>query len=144
MEYLISSKGSFREIETRTVEAFQRAGLLVQRTFCFSPPTPGGDRQQGGLGESREDPGYTVLMLYRAEPPQSPLGLVSLYGRGGQVVLKSQMAAPETGEAGHAGESQDLEAELAAALSLGGLDLCVHAAGGRDCIDLEGLQEVER
>ena len=144
MEYLINSKGSFREIETRTVEAFQRAGLLVQRTFCFSPPVSSGDSQQGGTGDSRGDPGYTVLMLYRAEPPQSPLGLVSLYGRDGQVVLKSQLAAPETGQAERAGEGQDLEAELAAALSLGGLDLCVHAAGGRDCIDLEGLQEVER
>lgn len=140
MEYLINSKGSFREIETRTVEALQRAGLLVERTFYFSAPVP--DGQDGS--ESHEDPGYTVLMLYRSEPPQSPLGLVSLYGRGGQVALRSQLASPEAGEAGRAGESQDLEAELAAALSLGDLDLCVHAAGGSDCIDLDALQEMER
>ena len=140
MEYLINSKGSFREIEARTVEALQRAGLLVQRTFCFSAPVP--DGHDGS--ESHEDPGYTVLMLYRSEPPQSPLGLVSLYGRGGQVALRSQLASPETGEAGRTGESQDLEAELAAALSLGDLDLCVHAAGGGDCIDLDGLEEMER
>jgi hypothetical protein len=138
MEYPINSSGSFREIETRTVEALQRAGLLVRRTFCFAPPVP------DGHGDSRGDPGYTVLMLYRSEPPQSPLGLVSLYGRGGQVVLRSQLALPETGETGQPGESQDLEAELVAALSLGDLDLCVHAAGGSDCIDLEGLKEMER
>jgi hypothetical protein len=138
MEYLINNDGPFHEIEARTIEALQQAGFLVQRTFRFAPAAFDGD------GDSRQVPGYTVLMLHRSGPPQSLLGLVTLYGLGGEVVLKSLLASPATGETWQPYDIQDVEAELAVALSLGGLDFCVHAAGGSDCINLDNLKEIER
>lgn len=144
MEYLVNSQGPFQEIEARTVDALQRAGFLVRPTFRFAPATPGGDGEGATHGDLCPDPGYTVLMLYRSGPPQSPLGLVTLYGQSGQVVLKLLLDPPATGEVGLPGEVQDVEAELAAALSQGDLDFCVHAAGGSDCIDLGSSKEMER
>ena len=140
MEYLINGDGPFQEIEARTIEALQQAGFLVQRTFRFAPVAANG----ASRGESCQDPGYTVLMLYRSEPPRNPLGLVTLYGQGGQVVLKSLLELPAMGEAGQPGKIQDVEAELAAALSGGGLDFCVYAARGRDCINLDSLKEIDQ
>lgn len=144
MEYLINSKGPFQEIEARAVEALQQAGFLVQATFRLSPSVSDVDGEGRPRSRSRGDPGYTVLMLYRSGPPQSPLGLVTLYGRGGQAVLRSQLEPSEAGEARPPGEVQDVEAELAAALSQGDLDFCVHAAGDGDCIDGASLKEMEQ
>ena len=141
IEY-INSKGPFQEIEARTVEALQQAGFLVRPTFRLAPSAPDVDGQGETQGGSHGYPGYAVLMLYRSGPPQSPLGLVTLYGRGGQVVLRSQLEPPEAGEARPLGDAQDVEAELAAALSQGDLDFCVHATGGSDCIDVGNLKEM--
>jgi hypothetical protein len=144
MEYVITTDGPFQEIEARTIEALQRGGFVVQRTFRFAPAAPDGDSDGDGHGYSRQNPGYTVLMLHRAGPQQHPLGMVTLYGRDGQAVLKLLLPSPATGEGGQPGEIQDVEAELAVALSLGGLDFCVHAAGGSNCVDPDGLTGVER
>ncbi|MGD9315772.1 MAG: hypothetical protein PVG56_02970 [Anaerolineae bacterium] len=140
MEYLINSDEPFHTTEARTIEALQCAGFVVQCTFRLVPPAPDGKSN----GDCRDDPGYTVLMLYRSDPPQSPLGLVILYGRGGQVVLKPLLELPAMGETKQPGKIQDVEAELAAALSGGGLDFCVYAARGRDCINLDSLKEIDQ
>ncbi len=141
MEYLINSDGPFHEIEARTLEALQQAGFLVQCTFRFAPAPIDGDG--GNHGDGRQYPGYSVLMLHRSGSPPSPVGLVTLYELGGQVVLKSLLASPATGETWQPCDIQDVEAELAVALSLGGLDFCVHAAGGSDCINLDSLKEID-
>jgi hypothetical protein len=147
MEYLINSNRPFQEVEARTVEALQQAGFLVHPTFRLTPTasdTNGeSEPRDRGHTDNREDPGYTVLMLYRSGPVQSPLGLVTLYGRGGRLVLRSQLEVSEAGQAGPPGKVQDVEAELAAALSEGDLDFCVHTARGSDCIDLGSLKEME-
>lgn len=141
MEYLISSDRPFHEIEARTLEALQQAGFLVQRTFRLAPAAV--DEDGDSPGDGRLYPGYSVLMLHRSGPPQSPVGLVTLYERGEQVALKALLASPVTGETWQPCEIQDVEAELAVALSLGGLDFCVLAAGGSDCINLDSLKEID-
>jgi hypothetical protein len=148
MEYLINSKGPFQEIEARAVEALQQAGFLVQPTFRLLPSVSDVDDEGRTRSRSHEanrgDPGYTVLMLYRSGLVQSPLGLVTLYGRGGQTVLRSQLEPFGADEVGHPGKVQDVEAELAAALSQGDLDFCVHGAGDSECIDVASLKEMEQ
>jgi hypothetical protein len=74
-------------------------------------------------------------MLYKPGAQLCPVGQVILYERSGQMVLKSLLSSPAANEANGVSGTADVEAELAVALSLAGLDFCVHAAGGQDCID---------
>lgn len=146
MEYLINSNKPFQDIEAQAVEALQQAGFLVRSTFRLSPSASSasgkGEPCSSSHEDNREDPGYTVLMLYRSGSVQSPLGLVTLYGWDGQAVLRSQLELSGPDKVEHPGKVQDIEAELAAALSQGDLDFCVHTAGGNECIDLGSLKEI--
>jgi hypothetical protein len=120
MEYLILADRPFREIEAQTIRALQGQGFAVQRTFSLDSATVGASDEQ--------HPGFSVLMLYAGSAIQQPLGLLTIYGNAGQMVLKAMLKS----------SAQETEAELVAALSLGGLDFCVHAAGGLNCIEPDG------
>jgi len=125
MEYLIAAGRPFQEIEARTISALQREGFTVQRTFSLdSVTTVAGDDLY---------PGFSVLMLYAERAPQQPLGLLTLYEQqAGQMVLRATLRSPV----------QDTEAELVVALNRSGLDFCVHAAGGLNCIEPDGHVQV--
>jgi YHS domain-containing protein len=129
MEYVITADRPFQEIESQTIDALEQRGFVVQRTFSL------GSAMAEGVGGNQPDAGYTVLMLYRPGPRLQPIGLVTLYGRSGKTVLKSLLTEPTTSEAWQLSGMEDVEAELAVALSVGGLDFCVHADGREDCID---------
>ena len=128
MEYVIAAGRPFQQTEAQTIDALEQGGFLVHRTFSLGSVETAGD--SGRL----QSPGYTVLMLYRAGPQPHPLGLVTLYERSGQTVLEALLPSYAASEAqGHSG-AQDIEAELAVALSLGGLDFCVHLPGRENCL----------
>jgi hypothetical protein len=129
MEYVITADRPFHEIEAQTTGALEQRGFVVQCTFSLaSIVTAGLDGNSGG-------PGYTVLLLYKPGVQLCPVGQVILYEQRGQRVLKSMLRSPAANGAGGTSGTADVEAELAVALSLAGLDFCVHAAGGTDCID---------
>jgi hypothetical protein len=119
MEYVIPGKGHFQEIEARTMSALEKQGFAVQRTFSLHSATLS-DSGSGGCC-----PGYGVLMLYASGARHEPLGLLILYERGEQTVIHPALASS-------AGD--DVEADLATALALGGLDFCIDAAGREACI----------
>ena len=116
MEYEITAERPFREIEAQTIDALERVGFMVQCTFRLVP---------AGGGAGRQEPGYSVLLLYSSGAQSRPLGQVTLHERGTKVVLGSQPSSP----------TRDLEADLVVALTLGGFDFCVSASGGEACID---------
>jgi len=121
MEYLIAADRPFQEIEARTIRALQSQGFTVQRTFSLDSVT--------AVAGNGQHPGFSVLMLYAERARQQPLGLLTLYGQqAGQMVLTATLRSP----------AQDTEAELVVALSRSGLDFCVHAAGGLNCIEPDG------
>jgi len=99
----------------------EQQGLVVKRTFSLHSAA-GGDVD---LKEGK--PGYSVLMLYAAEADCPPLGLITLYEREGRIVIQTTAAT----SAGQPPPAADAEAELAAALMVGGLELC--GWGGRPC-----------
>lgn len=116
MEYEITAERPFREIEAQTIDALERVGFVVQCTFRLVPA--GGD-------VGNEELGYSVLMLYSSGTQSHSLGQVTLHERGKKLVLGSHPASP----------TQDLEADLVVALSLGGFEFCVSTSGGEACID---------
>jgi YHS domain-containing protein len=118
MEYVITSRQPFEEVETQAIDALQREGFSVQRTFSLRSATA------SGTGPAEASLGYSVLLLYAPGEPRQVLGLVTLYERAGQTVIQPQLTP--TG-------SRDAEAEILAALGQGGLEVCVEAAGGRRC-----------
>lgn len=128
MEYVITADRPFQEIESQTIDALEQRGFVVQRTFSLGSAMA--DRDRG----NQPDAGYTVLMLYRPGPQPHPLGLVTLYGQSGKTVLKSLLTETITSKAGQPSGMEDVEAELAVALSVGGLDFCVQTDGREDCI----------
>ena len=65
------------------------------------------------------NPGYSVLMLHTSGVQRHPLGLLTLYQRGGWTVIKPVLAQPA---------GKDMDADLVAALLLSGLELCVDVA----------------
>jgi hypothetical protein len=119
MEYRIMADKPFQEIETQTLQALQCQGFIVRRTFSLNSAT----------AETSDDarPGLSVLMLYGDGLARQPLGVLSLYGQAGQIVLKAMLSSP----------TPDTEAELVAALTLTGLDFCVHTGRGAGCIGPE-------
>lgn len=128
MEYVITADRPFQQIEAQTIDALEQGGFLVHRTFSL------GSVETASDGGKLQSPGYTVLMLYRSTPQPHPLGLVTLYERCGQTVLEALLTSYAASEVqGHSG-AQDVEAELAVALSLGGLDFCVHVPGRGNCL----------
>jgi hypothetical protein len=114
MEYLITADRPFEEIEARTIDALERGGFVVRRTFSLHSATAAAE------GGTDGDPGYSVLMLYASGARQQPLGLVTVYERGDRIAVQPVLTSPGPG-------SQDVHAELVAALALGGLHLCVEA-----------------
>ena len=147
MEYVIRANRAFEEIEAQTIDALERHGFGVQRTFSLRSAT------RADVGLAGGDPAYTVLMLYSSAPPGRPLGLVLLYQRAGCTVLRSMLASPGSPGAGAPADVGDAGAELVAALVGGGLDFCVDAAfdGGvvdgveRDsCFDAKRATEEEQ
>jgi hypothetical protein len=124
MEYVISTKQPFEEIETLTRGALERHGFTVQQTFSLHSAT-GALSGQGHLG-------YSVFMLYGPSADRRPLGLLTLYRRGGQTVI-NPMLSPAAGA--------DVDANLVGALVVGELELCVDVAGAERCIDLRLAEE---
>jgi hypothetical protein len=121
MEYVITADRPFEEIEAQTIEALERWGFVVQRTFSLRSAIR---TEIGGTGEK---PGYSVLMLYASDSQRRPLGLVTLYERGERTVISAVPASPD---------GTDENADLVAALILGGLEFCVGTVVGAECIDL--------
>jgi hypothetical protein len=128
MEYVITADRPFQQIEAQTIHALEQGGFLVHRTFSL------GSVETADDGGKLQSPGYTVLMLYRSTPQPHPLGLVTIYERCGQTVLEALLTSYAASEVqGHLW-AQDVEAELAVALSLGGIDFCVHVPGRGNCL----------
>ncbi len=125
MEYVITTEQPFEEIEALTKGALERQGFTVQRTFSLHSAT----RAASGQGHL----GYSVFMLYGSDADRRPLGLLTLYQRGGQTVINPKLS-PAAGA--------DLDASLVGALVLDELELCVDVTGAERCIDL-GLAEEE-
>jgi hypothetical protein len=120
MEYVITANRSFEEIETQTIEALERWGFVVQRTFSLRSAI------RAEIGGTAEKPGYSVLMLHASNTQRRPLGLVTLYERGERTVISALPASPD---------GTDENADLVAALVLGGLEFCVGTVAGVECID---------
>ena len=144
MEYVITSGLGFDEIETYVLEALRGQGLDVQRTFSLrSAVGTSGDataRQtpQARSGGGEDSPGYSVLMLYGSGDPKRPVGLLTLYERGEQIVLNPLFTQPERGQPPLSGADRwaDAEAELFAALAQSELGSCITPAEGEECIDV--------
>ncbi len=129
MEYVVTTNRPFQAVEAQAIGALERHGFLVQRTFSLhSAARP----EREGIGGN---PGYSVLMLYGHGEQYQPLALVTLYEWQGQTVIES-LSPSLMARQQLALDPMDVEAELAAALSLGGLEFCVKAAGGTDCVGL--------
>ncbi len=122
MEYEIMADRPFAEIELQTVDALERRGFVVRRTFSLRSATGAA----GGIPDV--SPEFSILMLYASRDEPRPLGVVTLYERGGRMVIKPALTVPM---------NQDGNAELVTALILGGLEFCIRTAGGRRCLDQE-------
>ena len=119
MEYIITASGPFAEIEEQVIRALEQHGLVVRKTFSLHSAA-GGD-----VNSTEGRPGYCVLMLYAAEADCPPLGLITLYERQGEIVIQATAARA----AGPPLRAADAEAELVAALTVGGLGLRDHGGG---------------
>jgi hypothetical protein len=106
MEYVITSERPFGEIEALTRGALERHGFMVQQTFSLHSATGAADRPQ--------QPGYGVFMLHDPGTLRQPLGLLTLYRRGRQVVIRPMLSSAA---------DVDVDADLVGALVLAGLEL---------------------
>jgi hypothetical protein len=129
MEYVVTANRPFEVIEAQTVDALERQGFLVRCTFSLRSAA---GLESGGLDGS---PGYTVLMLYQSADERQPLALVTLYEGQGRMVIESLLAPPTSRGPHYPSQTVDVEAEVAAALSLGGVDFCVGVVRGAGCVD---------
>jgi YHS domain-containing protein len=120
MEYVIRNRQPFEEVEAQVIDVLRKMGFVVQCTFSLHSATVSAREPAAAC------PGYSVLLLYDPQESQRALGLVTLYERAGQTVIRPQLEA--------AG-SRDAEAEILAALGQGGLEVCVEAAGGARCTE---------
>jgi hypothetical protein len=137
MEYVVTANRPFGQIEARTIAALEEWGFAVQRTFSLDAATgAGGARVQGG-------PSYCVLMLYALGDERRPLGLITIYEREGRTVINPAVVPPFDTPSRQVPRDEDIGAELAAALALSGLELCIHTAGGTECIDLDRTVDEE-
>jgi YHS domain-containing protein len=145
MEYIVRTCLPFDEIEAQTVEALERQGLTVQRTFSLHSAV--GPKEEMGASTSHDHsaalggkPGYSVLMLYAAGTLRQPLGLITLYERGDRIVINPVLtpldnwllSSAEVGKA-PTRRGPDAEAELVAALIRGGLDLRLYVVSEGEC-----------
>lgn len=65
-------------------------------------------------------------MIYGTGASQQSQGLLTIYQRGGRTVINPVLSSPA---------DADLDAELVAALTLGGLEFCVDVTGTEKCIN---------
>jgi hypothetical protein len=131
MEYVVTANRPFEEIETQAISALEQQGFGVQRSFSLHSAAGTG----GSAGVA--SPGYSVLLLYTPGTERQLLGLVTLYERQGRTVIGSRLTAQAEKQRETSRGSEDLEADLVAALLLGGLDLCVDPVRRTGCIGPE-------
>jgi hypothetical protein len=127
MEYVITTERPFEEIETLTRGALERCGFAVQRTFSLQSAT--------GPASEQEQLGYSVFLLSRPDANWRPLGLLVLYRRGAQTVIKPMLSLRA---------DADAQAELVGALVLGDLEMCIDTVGAETCIDVTSTEEEPR
>lgn len=152
-EFLIKTKRSFDEIETVIAEALERQGLAVQHTFSLrsavglsaADVSDTVSDQQGT--DTAGSPEYSVLMLHEVGAARRPLGLFTLYQRGGRTVASLVLTMRERGPLRSAGAisvgaDRDLVAELTSALVSSGLDFCLGHPHGDRCLSAEELVEI--
>jgi hypothetical protein len=130
MEYVITADRPFEQIEAQAIDALERQGFLVRRTFSLGSVSDGRDAP---------GPGYSVLMLYAAEGLGGPLALITLYERQEQTVICSLLIPPADRQSRPLSGGEDVGAELVVALALGGLEFCVDAGEGAGCMPMEKL-----
>jgi hypothetical protein len=118
MEYVITIERPFEEIETLTRRALERYGFAVQRTFSL--------QSAAGPAREQEQTGYSVFLLSRSDAHGRPLGLVALYRRGAQTVIRPTLSLMA---------DADLQAELVGALVQADLEMCIDVVGTERCID---------
>jgi YHS domain-containing protein len=131
MEYVVTSGHPFEEVESLTAAALERQGIVVQRTFSLHSAVQGSTPAIEGTAGN---PGYSVLMLYTSGVQRRSLGLLTLYQRGERTVIRPVLAQPM---------GEDMDADLVAALVLGGIELCAEVAGSRDCVGRTEVAEDE-
>lgn len=124
MEYVITIEGPFEEIETLTRGALERYGFAVQRTFSLQSAT--------GPARGQEQLGYSVFLLSRPDADGRPLGLLALYRRGAQTVIRPMLSLIA---------DADVQAELVGALVQGDVELCIDVVGAERCIDPTRTEE---
>jgi hypothetical protein len=150
MEYVITTDDSFDGIEALTIEALKQQGLDVRRTFSLRSATGQSASRafatasQQPHPDSAGNPGYSVLLLYAAGAPRGPVGLLTLFERGGQMVISSLPAGsgPEAGAsvgAGQANAAPDAASLLLAALIATGLDFCTVTGDRSHCVSADEI-----
>jgi hypothetical protein len=112
MEYVITTERPFHEIEAVATAALERQGFVIQRTFSLHSAT--------AASSLNASPGFSVFLLYWNDARLQPVGSVTLYQRGRWTVISPQLTSPADG---------DMDADLLAALMLGGLEFCLGLGG---------------
>lgn len=124
MEYVITTERPFDEIEALARGALERHGLRLEQTFSLRSAT--------GAVRGQAEAAYSIFVLYAPGADGRPLGLLSLYRRGGQTVINPALSVREDG---------DLDADLVGALLLGDLEVCVGSVGAEGCVDVSRAEE---
>ena len=93
MEFVVTARRPFEEIEAQTIDALEQQGFVVRCTFSLRSAT--------GLGSTGRNPGYSVLLLYASGLEQKPLGLVTLYERGEETVIRPSQVLASAASGGH-------------------------------------------
>ena len=121
IDYVITSDRRFDQIEAQTLDALEKQGFSVQRTFSLRSAA-------GAKGNNAtSSPGYSVLMLHTAGIQRQPLGHLHLFEQEGRIVIRPDLTAVDHVLTG---------AALVIALVLCGLDLCATASEVEECIEL--------
>jgi len=119
MEFVITIDRPFEEIEGLTSAVLERHGFAVERTFSL--------QSAAGAAGQHEQPGYSVFLLSRSDGDRRPLGLLTLYRRGAQTVIRPILSLAA---------DADVEAELIGSLIVGDMGMCIEAARTDGCTEL--------
>lgn len=147
MEYVITTGGSFERIEELTTKALEQQGLAVRRTFslhsavALSAPRASSFDNTPHSPPGVRGPDYSVLLLYETSA-RRPIGLLTLFERDGQMIISSEPAPSthspsQSDEAARSIREHDAGSLLVSALVAAGLDFCVGAAHGENCLTAE-------
>jgi hypothetical protein len=82
MECVVTANLPFGEIEARTIDALERQGFHVQRTFSLHSAL-------GARSEQRACPGYSILLVHTLGTPQAAPGVVILRGEAGRTFVRA-------------------------------------------------------